>query len=1341
MNIKISITQYLVTVALIILHLGAFSVAMDIYVAPDGNDAADGTFAAPLATIEGARDKIREIRIDTTSTDGADELTLAAWVYPNTSDGYIGVISTTGDYFALNIVGTGNGSKVDFRADTNGLNSADDVVPTGQWTHLVGIWMSGQIHKLYVNGSLAATNSSPPSGPIDPDVWYMASDRLIDNRFFNGRLKGVHVWTRVLSEPEITAMAADDTLIPATPIFSHQQTEEYNGYGQHKVLNFNPMPVDGITVNFRGGNYFFPGTSGSFTELSSEDSGEPGNPITYRSYLGEEARLIGGVQLDSSWFSLVDASDSVWSRLDDSAKGNIVKVDLSSHGITYYGQLSGNTPKPWLYFNQDRMTIARYPDGEYEYETGTRVNGTTFTYTGDRPSRWLTAPDAHIRGYLGRGYVYTRDPITTIDTSSKQISITNEPYLNSSYSRWLWSAFNLVEEITIPGEWYLDRTTGILYLWPPDDLATGEILFTTQGQEWSQFILVENASNVIFEDLTFELSMRTGVHMVNCNNVTINNCTIRNMQTSVNMNGFNCTLKSSAVYNTEGTGVYANGGDRKQIIKANHVLFNNHFYHNGMWGRQYCPSIYLPGASCGVQILHNEIHENPGSGIYAYGSEHYIGYNDIYRVMNEGEELAAIYCNGDWDGRGLVFKHNIFRNMDSSFGPPFGHGFGAIQFDGIIAGWTIDGNIVYDGEIITTGQRGYNTWVCNARDCTWNNNVVVGTTTAFAAGYLPATQQNLDDRLAKIVAMDYDIPGSPWYLQYPEIWQADYSDPAVALKNINCTISNNVGYDNYKFMDNWSTDAFNWWSGLGSNLDLDKDLWSRDIKFYNEPNCLALREDSPAFGLPGFKRIPWEIIGRFDPTKAIRPVPPIGAEDVVVGLSALYWAPALDAGSHKVYVSTVSQEVIDRLPQAYMGEVTEPNLVDPSLSEEQTYYWAVDEYDSEGVLISSGNLWSFTTGKVQRKATYPIPTDGAEGVATDLNSLYWVPPLSAASHKVYMSKHPQEVIDRLLQASMGEVIEPILVVPTLSQGRTYYWAVDEYNSEDTLMGAGDLWSFSTVGLPRDINGDSYINLIDFAAIASGWMDTQPYLSPIFFEDFETLNDGNLDGQDGWGQFFTSGSMVVGASSAIEGSKGVIGTDNGWNTANKAALSSINFANDDVILYVSALVKYTDAEGRWFYAVNTGANNGQKLEARIASNGSQFAGLYGYSENVSTSWHTDNVYAAVMKIDPVSAAELEMSIGIFDVTSGLPDENTLTYTLVKTYDRTLANYNYTHIAFGAINDTTIGDNLLITTDWSTIQNTVSGGLADDNWQHRQVDFNQDGVIDMNDLIEILSIWLD
>ena len=267
------------------------------------------------------------------------------------------------------------------------------------------------------------------------------------------------------------------------------------------------------------------------------------------------------------------------------------------------------------------------------------------------------------------------------------------------------------------------------------------------------------------------------------------------------------------------------------------------------------------------------------------------------------------------------------------------------------------------------------------------------------------------------------------------------------------------------------------------------------------------------------------------------------------------------------------------------------------------------------------------------------------------------------------------------------------------------------------------------------------NMEDLAAMAAGWLQHDPRTNLVFFEDFEDLAIGNLVGQDGWGQLFTSGSMEVGIGSAIQGAQGVVGTvPTSWSTANKAVGSSVNFSTDDVTYYVASLVKYTGGEGSWFYALNTGSNT-QKLEARIRTTGCQFVGLYGYSENAVPSWQANKVYAAVFKIDPINATQLRLSAGVFDVTSGLPDENALTYTLVTTYNRSTANYNFNCLMFGSTNDDTIGDNLLIATDWTAVQAMVAGELAVSDWPHLQSDLNLDGIVNMDDLLQMLFFWLD
>ncbi len=940
------------------MQLSAFCTAMEIYVAPDGDDSAAGTFGDPLATIQGARDKIREIRIDTTSTDGANELTLAAWIYPNVEGGYIGVLSTSGDYFALNIVGTGNGSKVDFRADNRSLYSADNIVPIGQWSHLVGVWRQGQIHKLYVNGSPAATNSSPSSDVINPDVWYMATDRLIDNRYFNGQLKGVHVWTRILSEPEISAMAADDSLIPPTPVMSWQDMTSYDGMAQHKVLSFNPMPPEGIMVNFRDGKYFVD----SMTVFESQDSGEPDNPIIYQPYPGETARFIGGLELDTSAFVPVTSSDLVWSRLDPAAQGNLMKLDLSPYGISDYGLPNDNMIKHDLVelsFNETIMELGRWPN-DGANETTVSPNGDTyFTYTGTRPERWQTAPDPYVRGQFSTGYYCEIVSISSIDTSTKRITLTGNPANRGCGYNKAWSAFNLLEEIDIPGEYYIDKTNDTLYFWPPSQLAGSEALLSTYGDSSNRTFDIDGTSNVHFKNLTFEMFKNRISRTWSSDWLVFDSCIFRNSGEGGMHFGSttNLVIKNSKFYALGTTCLtFGDNGDRYSLTPANIVITNNYFNGTGRWktGMGYAPPVWLYSSNCGFTISHNLFEDTRHVGLCIFGGNlTTVEYNRFHHCAYESDDCAAIYTAGAW-GRlqGCLFRYNEFYNtVNTNLPGNYGnHGVHTIYYDGVSGGHAF-GNIAYNYD-----DR---VWFNNfGRDCVYKNNISVNGGSMFYAADPPASSGC--DYLASIAQWDYDVPGSAWYQAFPWLLEIpndcnlfNFSD---YMHTLNCSVDTNLS---------WQTGALSSGTGIPYYSFDSSTILEADPKFYDEENlCFAVREDSPAYTITGFQRIPWELIGRYDSIKAIRPVPPIDAEDVVTDLSALYWAPALDAGSHKVYLSKHPQEVIDRLGQAYAGEVIEPNLIEPTLSQGRTYYWAVDEYDSEGTLISSGDLWSFTVAGI-----------------------------------------------------------------------------------------------------------------------------------------------------------------------------------------------------------------------------------------------------------------------------------------------------------------------------------------------------------------------------------------
>ena len=94
------------------------------------------------------------------------------------------------------------------------------------------------------------------------------------------------------------------------------------------------------------------------------------------------------------------------------------------------------------------------------------------------------------------------------------------------------------------------------------------------------------------------------------------------------------------------------------------------------------------------------------------------------------------------------------------------------------------------------------------------------------------------------------------------------------------------------------------------------------------------------------------------------PQPTYGATDVPLN-AILNWTPAETAASHELYFGTVRDAVRNadtsapeyKGPKALGAESYDPGLLDADM----TYYWRVDEVDSQGN-TSKGPLWLFTSG-------------------------------------------------------------------------------------------------------------------------------------------------------------------------------------------------------------------------------------------------------------------------------------------------------------------------------------------------------------------------------------------
>jgi hypothetical protein len=128
------------------------------------------------------------------------------------------------------------------------------------------------------------------------------------------------------------------------------------------------------------------------------------------------------------------------------------------------------------------MTLARWPnEGAWEQIAGVPDAGATkdehggqigkleegFLFSGDRPRQWKDTSDLWVHGYWSWDWANSYERVASIDFEHRLIK-TAAPFGLYGFRKGQRFCFlNVLEELDQPGEWFLDRKTGVLYFWPP----------------------------------------------------------------------------------------------------------------------------------------------------------------------------------------------------------------------------------------------------------------------------------------------------------------------------------------------------------------------------------------------------------------------------------------------------------------------------------------------------------------------------------------------------------------------------------------------------------------------------------------------------------------------------------------------------------------------------------------------------------------------------------------------------------------------------------------------------------------------------------------------------------
>lgn len=598
------------------------------------------------------------------------------------------------------------------------------------------------------------------------------------------------------------------------------------------------LPEGGVIVKLRGGVYW----REQVFELTVEDSGTEKSPIIYRAYEDEEVRLAGGKSI--SGFKPVTDSE-ILNRLDASARGNLLQVNLREQGITDFGELSSrgfgrsHEAALELFFQNKPMTLARWPNEGFVKITDVPKgkDGGQFSYESDRPKRWTEEEDVWVHGYWFHDWADSYEKVKFIDTE-KHVITTYPPHGVYGYkSGQRFYALNLLSELDRPCEWYLDRKNGILYFWPPAPIEEGEAIVL----QLSTLVSMKNTSYVAIQGLTLEVTRGTGVKIQGGNHNQILGCTLRNIgNKAITISGGTKNgVMGCDIYETGDGGISLSGGNRKTLTPAENYVENNHIYNYSRWCRTYRPAISLNGV--GNRASHNLIHHGPHNAIMLGGNEHIIEFNELHNVCYETGDVGAFYMGRDWTARGTVIRHNFFHHI---YGP--GHiGAMGVYLDDAASGITVYGNVFYK---VTRAA-----FIGGGRDNTIENNIFVDCNPAVhidarGLGWMHYHVEEGGTLPKRLKAMPYKNP--PWSERYPKLVNILEDEPGAPKGNL---ITRNICVSG-QWLE--MEDKAKPYQIFKDNM-IDEDPHFVDAENMN----FKLRKDSPAYSEIGFKFIPFDEIG------------------------------------------------------------------------------------------------------------------------------------------------------------------------------------------------------------------------------------------------------------------------------------------------------------------------------------------------------------------------------------------------------------------------------------------------------------------------------------------------
>jgi hypothetical protein len=454
------------------------------------------------------------------------------------------------------------------------------------------------------------------------------------------------------------------------------------------------LPKGGVRIIIDSGTYPIQQTF----RLTSRDSGTVEAPIIYQAKSGRRPIFRGGVQI-TQWKPISDAR--LREKLDPSIRDKVLEADLKAAGVTNLGDATQLRRRPELFVNGQPQILARWPNegfvktgeilGKDTFKIWNRIDGCRdgkFRYLSDRPGQWLDEPDVRLYGYWFWDWYEEYQKVASIDADARTFTL-SPPYSNYGYRKdQRYYAVNVFRELDCPGEWYLDRRTGMIYWLPPEgiDASKADVVLSVFDEP---FISLSDVEHVTLLGLTLQEGRGDGIHIIDGIDCLVAGCTMRRFGgDAIVVRGGRHHAIFGCMMNTLGCGgARVAGGDRQTLTPGRHVVENCTVSNISRLKRTYTPAVHLDG--CGNRIAHNLFETIPSSAMRIEGNDQLIELNEIRNVVQESDDQGGLDMFGNPLYRGVVIRWNRWSDIRGGTHT----GAAGVRLDDMISGVVVHGNI------------------------------------------------------------------------------------------------------------------------------------------------------------------------------------------------------------------------------------------------------------------------------------------------------------------------------------------------------------------------------------------------------------------------------------------------------------------------------------------------------------------------------------------------------------------------------------------------------------------------------------------------------------------------